>query len=92
MKDFPNLISLNLSFCHFEFRAFEIFLKNLQYSRKLENLNVSGNKLKHKNFERIKPYFSYFGLRSLNMSRCSLGDKCTYKLGECIKTSITIRK
>ena len=53
MKDFPNLISLNLSFCGFEFRAFEIFLKNLQYSRKLENLNVSGNKLKHKNFERI---------------------------------------
>ena len=25
MKDFPNLISLNLSFCGFEFRAFEIY-------------------------------------------------------------------
>ena len=40
----------------------------------------------------IKQYFVYIALRSLNMSRCSLGDKCTYKLGECIKTSITIRK
>ena len=92
MKDFPNLISLNLSFCGFEFRAFEIFLKNLQYSRKLENLNVSGNKLKHKNFERIKPYFSYFGLRSLNMSKCSLCDDSTFKLGECMEVNNTIRK
>ena len=32
------------------------------------------NKLKHKNFERIKPYFNYFGLRSLNISKCSLCD------------------
>ena len=37
-------------------------------------MNVIGNKLKYKNFERIKPYFSYFGLRSLNISKCSLCD------------------
>ena len=32
------------------------------------------NKLKHKNFERIKPYFNYFGLRSLNISNYTLSD------------------
>ena len=32
------------------------------------------NKLKHKNFERIKPYFNYFGLRSLNISNYTLCD------------------
>ena len=32
------------------------------------------NKLKHKKFERIKPYFNYFGLRSLNISNYTLSD------------------
>ena len=92
LKDFPSLFSLNVSFCGFEFRGFDILLKNLQYTRKIEKLNVSGNKLQSNYFGKIKQYFVYIALRSLNMSRCSLGDKCTYKLGECIKTSITIRK
>ena len=92
LRDFPNLYSLNISFCGFEFRGFELLLKNLQYSRKLEILNVSGNKLKDNNFEQIKPYFAYFGLRSLNMSKCSLCDDSTFKLGECLENNVTIKK
>ena len=92
LRDFPNLYSLNISFCGFEFPAFELLLKSLQYSRKLEILNVSGNKLKDENFEQIKPYFSYMGLRSLNMSKCSLCDDSAFKLGECLENNVTIKK
>ena len=38
------------------------------------------NKLKYKNFERIKPYFNYFGLRSLNISNCTLSDDSMSKI------------
>ena len=38
------------------------------------------NKLKHKNFERIKPYFNYFGLRSLNISNYTLCDDSMRKI------------
>ena len=92
LKDFPNLLSLNLSFCGFEFPGFVLLLKSLQYNRKLEILNVSGNKLKDENFEQAKPYFSYIGLRSLNMSKCSLCDDSTFKLGECMENNFTIKK
>ena len=91
-NDFPSLYSLNISCCGFEFHGFNILLKNLQYTRKIEKLNVSGNKLASDNFEKIKPYFIYLTLRSLNMSRCSLNDNCTYKLGECIQTNFTLKK
>ena len=92
LKNFPSLFSLDVSFCGFEFKGFDILLKNLQYTRKIEKLNVSGNKLQSRNFDKIKQYFVYIGLRSLNMSKCSLSDKCANKLGECIKSNITIRK
>ena len=92
LKYFPSLYSLNVSFCGFEFRGFDKLLKNLQYTRKIEKLNVSGNNLQSKYFDKIKQYFIYLALRSLNMSKCSLGDKCTYKLGECIESNPTLRK
>ena len=92
LKDFPNLFSLNISFCGFEFKAFEFLLKNLQYTRKIEILNVSGNNLKNDNFDRIKSYFAYIGLRTLNMSKCSLCDNSTFILGECMENNFTIRK
>ena len=92
LKDFPALISLNLSFCGFEFRGFEFLLKNLQYSRKIEVLNVSGNKLRDEHFDQVKNYFNHFGLKSLNMSKCSLGDDSTFKLGECMEVNFSIRK
>ena len=38
------------------------------------------NKLKYKNFERIKPYFNYFGLRSLNISNYTLSDDSMSKI------------
>jgi len=38
------------------------------------------NKLKYKNFERIKPYFNYFGLRSLNISNYTLCDDSMSKI------------
>ena len=92
LKDFPSLFSLNISFCGFEFRGFELLLKNLQYSRKIEVLNVSGNRLKDDNFEKVKPYFNHIGIKSLNMSKCSLGDNSTFILGECMETNYSIRK
>ena len=38
------------------------------------------NKLKYKNFERIKPYFNYFGLRALNISNYTLCDDSMSKI------------
>ena len=91
-KFFPNLFSLNLSFCGFEFKGFEYLMKNLQYNRKVEILNVSGNRLKSKNFDSLKPYFSFIGLRNLNMSKCYLCDESTYELGLCMEQNVTIKK
>jgi Ran GTPase-activating protein (RanGAP) involved in mRNA processing and transport len=59
LKFFPNLYSLNVSFCGFEFKGFRHLIKSLQYNRKIEKLNVSGNRLKSKNFDSIKTYFSF---------------------------------
>ena len=92
LKYFPNLNSLNISFCGFEFKGFEHLLGALQYNRKLEILNVSGNRLKSKYFDTIRSYFSYLGLRNLNMAKCSLCDESAYELGLCIKHSISIKK
>ena len=92
LKKFPNLYSLNLSFCGFEFKGFEHLIKSLQYNRKLEILNVSGNRLKSENFDSLRPYFSFLGLKSLNMSKCYLCDESTYELGLCIEQNMTIRK
>ena len=92
LKFLPNLYSLNLSFCGFEFKGFEHLMKNLQYNRKLEILNVSGNRLRSKNFDSLKPYFSFIGIRSLNMSKCYLCDESTFELGFCIEQSFTIKK
>ena len=89
---FQNLTSLNISFCGFEFRSFDILLKNLQYNRKIEILNVSGNKIKDKNFDKIKPYFSYLGIKSLNLSKCSLCDNSAFILGECLENNLSIKK
>ena len=92
LKDFQNLSSLNISFCGFEFRSFDLLLKTLQYNRKLEILNVSGNNLKDKNFDKIKPYFPYIGIRSLNLSKCNLCDNSTLILGECLENNLSIKK
>ena len=92
LKFFPNLFSLNISFCSFEFKGFEYLMKNLQYSRKVEILNVSGNRLKSKSFDTLKSYFSFIGLRTLNMSKCYLCDESAYELGLCIEQNVTIKK
>ena len=92
LKYFPNLFSLNLSFCGFEFKGFENLMKALQYNRKIEILNVSGNRLKSKNFDSLKPYFSFLGIKSLNMAKCYLCDESAFELGHCLEESVTIRK
>ena len=92
LKVFPNLYSLNISNCGFEFEGFKYLVKFLQYNRKIEILNVSGNKLRSKDFDLIKPYFGFLGLKSLNMSKCSLSDESTYELGECIEENCTIKR
>ena len=92
LKFFPNLYSLNLSFCGFEFKGFEHLMKTLQYNRKLEILNVSGNRLRSKYFDSLKPYFSFIGIRSLNMAKCYLCDESAFELGFCIEQSFTIKK
>ena len=92
LKFFPNLISLNISFCGFEFKGFRHLIKSLQYNRKIEKLNVSGNRIKSKNFDSIKDYFSFIGLKSLNMSKCHLCDDSILELGECLEQNFTIKK
>lgn len=59
--------------------------------KRLENLNVSGNILKYDNFYLLKEYFALFGIRYLNMSRCSLGDKSAYYLGECVSSNESLK-
>ena len=92
LKDFPNLYSLNLSFCGFEFEAFQYLIQVLQYNRKIEALNVSGNKLKSKKFISLKSFFSFLGIKSLNMAKCNLCDESALDLGECIEENCTIKK
>ena len=92
LKYFPNLYSLNLSFCGFEFKGFEILMKTLQYIRKLEILNVSGNRLKSKHFDSLKSYFGFIGIRNLNISKCHLCDEATFELGLCMEQNVSIKK
>ena len=92
LKNFNNLHKLNVSNCGFEFSGFEHLLNALQYIKRIEYLNVSRNNLKSENFENLKPCFSSFGIRNLNMSKCSLGNETTFILGECIAGNETIKK
>ena len=91
LKHFQNLHKLNISNCSFEFKGFQFLLNVLQYTKRIEYLNVSGNKLKNRMFELVRPCFSTFGVRYLNMSKCSLGNESTYVLGECISSNETIK-
>ena len=91
LRYFPNLKSINVSFCGIEFKGFNLLLKTIQYIKRIESLNVSGNKIKDENFSDIKPYFSVFSLRYLNMSKCSLGDRSGYILGECLAVNETLK-
>ena len=92
LKTFNNLHKLNVSNCGFEFPGFEHLINALQYIKRIEYLNVSGNDIKSENFENLKPCFSTFGVRNLNMSKCALGNESTYILGECIAGNETIKK
>ena len=91
LRYFPNLTSLNISYCGLEFKGFQSLLKTVQHMKRLENLNVSGNILKYDNFYLLKEYFALFGIRYLNMSRCSLGDKSAYYLGECVSSNESLK-
>jgi Ran GTPase-activating protein (RanGAP) involved in mRNA processing and transport len=91
LKNFNNLHRLNVSNCGFEFPGFEHLINALQYIKRIEYLNVSGNNIKSENFENLKPCFSTFGIKTLNMSKCSLGNESTYILGECIAGNETIK-
>ena len=90
LKFFPNLCSLNISYCGIEYEGFQYLIKNIH--RKLEILNVSGNNLKSNFYDSLKPFFSFIGIRNLIMSKCHLGDKSTYELGFCMGQNYTIKK
>ena len=90
-KNFPNLHKLNVSNCGFEFHGFELLMNSLQFNKRIEYLDVSGNNIRSSNYERLKPCFETFGVRYLNMSKCSLGNESAYYLGECIKGNETIK-
>ena len=91
LKIFNNLHKLNVSNCGFEFPGFGHLMNALQFIKRIEYLNVSGNNIKSENFENIKPCFSTFGVKYLNMSKCSLGNESTFILGECISGNETIK-
>jgi Ran GTPase-activating protein (RanGAP) involved in mRNA processing and transport len=91
LKIFPNLVSLNLSFCGLEFKGLQNILKTAQHMKKMEYLNVAGNNFETDNFFILKEYFAVFGLKHLNLSRCSLGDSGAHYLGECILANDTLK-
>lgn len=91
LKIFPNLVSLNLSFCGLEFKGLQNILKTAQHMKKMEYLNVAGNNFETDNFFILKEYFAVFGLKYLNLSRCSLGDSGAHYLGECISANDTLK-
>ena len=92
LKYFQNLKKLNLAYCSFQFPGFECLLNALQFNKKIEYLNVSGNDIKSKDFEKLKICFSTFGIRYLNMSKCKLGNETAFILGECLLGNESIRK
>ena len=91
LKNFNNLHNLNISNCGFEFPGFEHLLNALQFIKRIEYLNVSGNNLKSDNFENLKPCFTSFGVKYLNMAKCNLGNESTLVLGECLESNETIK-
>ena len=91
LKNFNNLHKLNVSNCNFEFPGFEHLMNALQFIKRIEYLNISGNNIKSQNFENLKPCFSSFGVKYLNMSKCSLGNESTLILGECLESNETIK-
>jgi len=91
LKNFNNLHRLNVSNCGFEFSGFEHLLNALQFIKRIEYLNISGNNIKSDNFENLKPCFTSFGVKYLNMAKCSLGNDSTLILGECLESNETIK-
>ena len=91
LRYFPNLISLNISYCGLEFKGFQRLLKIVQFMKRLETLNVSGNKLKNDTYYILKECFTVFSIKYLNMSRCLLGDRSTFYLGECISSNESLK-
>lgn len=65
---------------------------NLQNMKRIENLNVSKNKISSEKFELIKPFFIIFGVKHLDISNCLLGDKSGGVLGECLQLNESITK
>jgi len=91
LSNFPNLCKLNVSNCGILFDGFEYLISSLQIYKRLEHLNISGNNLKYRHFEKVKICFAGFGLRSLNISKCSLENESAYSLGVCIAANETIK-
>ena len=92
LKNLQNLHKLNVSNCNFQFPGFEHLIHTLQFNKRIEYLNVSGNDLKKSDFEKLKPCFASFGIRNLNMSKCFLGNESAFILGECIIGNESIKK
>lgn len=90
LKNFQNLHKLNISNCDFGYPGFEYLINALQTIKRIEHLNVSKNYLYSKHFGKIKPCFSTFGIKYLNMSKCSLGNDSTFNLGEGLINNETI--
>ena len=92
LKNFQNLHKLNISNCDFGYPGFEYLINALQTIKRIDHLNVSKNYLFSKEFAKIKPCFSTFGIKYLNMSKCSLGNESTFYLGEGLINNETIIK
>ena len=93
LQNFPNLNELSLSNCGFEFNGFQYLIKLLSDNKTpINKLNISGNYLKHKNFESISTFLESLPVKNLNISKCSLGNESTFILGECISMNENIKK
>ena len=92
LKNFQNLHKLNISNCDFGYSGFEYLINALQTIKRIEHLNVSKNYLYSNQFGKLKPCFLTFGIKYLNMSKCSLGNESTFSLGEGLITNETIVK
>ena len=90
-KNFQNLHQLNVSNCGFEFPGFEYLIVGLQFNKRIDFLNVSGNNIKSPKFEKLKSCFGTFGIKNLNMSKCSLGNETAYILGDCLAGNESIK-